>query len=205
MVLLVEKENNESYTFGQMLKQPDAADFIHPMIKKDDNHESRDHWDVVIRWEKPPDVKSILAIWDFKRKRFPDGSINKHKARLCAHGGIQQYGVNYWKTYSPTVDWISARFLMIVAQVLEIDTQAIYLVSEFPQAELEVPIYMGLPEYMELAGHVKDSSKYLLKLKRSSYGLKQASMNWHYKLKLILKIDVLWSPYHTHAYLFRKI
>ena len=33
MVLLAEKENNESYTFGQMLKQPDAADFIHAMIK----------------------------------------------------------------------------------------------------------------------------------------------------------------------------
>ena len=29
MALLTEKENNESYTFGQMLKQPDAADFIH--------------------------------------------------------------------------------------------------------------------------------------------------------------------------------
>ena len=33
MAFLAEKENNESYTFGQMLKQPDAADFIHAMIK----------------------------------------------------------------------------------------------------------------------------------------------------------------------------
>ena len=57
------------------------------MIKEADDHESRDHWDVVPRWEKPPDVKAILAIWSFKRKRFPDGRINKHKARLCAHGG----------------------------------------------------------------------------------------------------------------------
>ena len=78
-----------------MLKQPDAADFIHTMIKEADDHESRDHWDVVPRWEKPPDVKAIWAIWAFKQKRFPDGCINKHKARLCAHGGMQQYGVNY--------------------------------------------------------------------------------------------------------------
>ena len=42
MALLTEKENNESYTFGQMLKQPDAADFIHAMIKEADDHESRD-------------------------------------------------------------------------------------------------------------------------------------------------------------------
>ena len=34
MVLLTEKENNYSYNFGQMLKQPDAADFIHAMIFK---------------------------------------------------------------------------------------------------------------------------------------------------------------------------
>ena len=50
MALLAEKENNESYTFGQMLKQPDAADFIHAIIKEDGDHESRDHWDVVPRW-----------------------------------------------------------------------------------------------------------------------------------------------------------
>ena len=50
------------------------------MIKEANDHESRDHWDVVARWEKPPTVKTILAIWAFKRKRFPDGRINKHKA-----------------------------------------------------------------------------------------------------------------------------
>ena len=50
MALLIEKENNESYTFGNMLKQPDVADFIHAMIKEAYNHESRDHWDVVPRW-----------------------------------------------------------------------------------------------------------------------------------------------------------
>ena len=42
---------------------------------------------------------------------------------------------------------------------------------------------MDLPAGMELAGYRKDSSKYLLKLKRSLYGLNQASMNWHCKLK----------------------
>ena len=66
---------------------------------------------------------------------------------------------------------------MIVSQVLEIDTQAIDFVLAFPHAKLEVPVYMEFPAGMDLAGHGKDSSKYLLKLKRSLYGLKQASMN----------------------------
>ena len=96
---------------------------------------------------------------------------------------MQQYGVNYWETYSPTVNWISVHFIMIFAQVLKLDTQAIDFVLLLPQAKLEVPVYMELTAGMDLAGHGKDSSKYLLKLKRSLYGLKQALMNWHCKLK----------------------
>ena len=42
---------------------------------------------------------------------------------------------------------------------------------------------MELPAGMDLAGHKKDCSKYFLKLKRYLYGLKQASKNWHCKLK----------------------
>ena len=166
-----------------MLKQPDAADFIHAMIKEADKHESRDHWYVVPCCAKKPDVKAVLDIWDFQRNRFPDGCINKHKARLCAHGGMQQYGINYWETYSPTVNWISVSFLIIVAKVLKLDTQAIDFVLAFPQDDLEVPVYIELPAGMDLAGHGKDSSNYILKLKRSLYGLKQALMNWHCKLK----------------------
>ena len=36
---------------------------------------------------------------------------------------------------------------------------------------------------MDLAGHGKDSSKYLLKLKKYLYSLKIASLNWHNKPK----------------------
>ena len=102
------------------------------------------------------------------------------------------------------MNWISVRFLIIVAQVLKLDTQAIYFVLAFPQAELEVPVYMELPADMDLGGHGKDSSKYLLKLKRSLYGLKQASINWHCKHKTDLKIEVSWSHYKTHVYSFQR-
>ena len=95
MALLAGKENNESYTYKDMLKQPDRADFIRAMLKETDDHENRCHWEVIPRWQKPPDAKTILAIWSFKRKRYPDGRLNKHKARLCAHGGMQTWGVNY--------------------------------------------------------------------------------------------------------------
>ena len=36
---------------------------------------------------------------------------------------------------------------------------------------------------MDIAGHGKSSSKYLLKLKKCLYGFKNTSLNWHNKLK----------------------
>ena len=128
------------------------------MIKEADDRKKRNNWVIVHRWDKPPGVKNILAIWYFRRKRFPDGRMNKHRSRLCAHGGMQQYGVNYLETYSPTVNWISVRFLMIFAQIIKLDTQSIYFVLAFPQADLDVPVYMELLVGMNLPGHQKDSS-----------------------------------------------
>ena len=89
------KEANESYTFKEMLKQDDRSKFVDAMEKEISDHTSRNHWDIVLRSTMPKEMKTIMAIWSFERKRFPDGWLNKHKARLCAHGGQQQWGVNY--------------------------------------------------------------------------------------------------------------
>ena len=113
----------------------------------------------------------------FQKKEFPDGRINKWKACLCAHGGMQTYGVNCWETYAPTVNSISIRFLLIVAQILQLNTHAIDFVLAFPQADLVVPVYAELPQGMDLEGKGESSSKYVLKLTKSLYGLKQGSLN----------------------------
>ena len=52
-----------------MLKESDAAEFINAMMKEASDHESRSHWTVIPRLEKPPNVKTILAIWAFRHKR----------------------------------------------------------------------------------------------------------------------------------------
>ena len=115
MTLATEKDDNRSYTFKQILQQEDRAGFIKVVLKETNDHKTKEHWEVVPRSEKPANVKTILAIWAFKRKRYPDSRIWKYKARLCAHGGMQSFGVNYWEAYAPTVNWISIRFLLVVA------------------------------------------------------------------------------------------
>ena len=97
------------------------------------------------RSDMPENTKTIMSIWSFKRKRYPDGTLNKHKARLCAHGGMQTWGTNYWETYAPVVNWASVRLLLAVAKIHKLPSKSIDFVLAFPQADLEVPVYMELP------------------------------------------------------------
>ena len=138
-------DSNDVYTYREMLKQPDVAKFVEAMIKEVTDHEERSHWVCVPRYEMPRGTSTILAIWSFKRKRLPSGEILKWKARLCCHGGMQQWGVNYWETYAPVVSWAVVRLLLLIASLKKKPTRSIDFVLAFPQAELEVPVYMELP------------------------------------------------------------
>ena len=77
--------NNEVFMYTKALQQPNADLFINAMQKEINDHESLDHWEIVCRNTIPPGMKTIQAIWSFKSKRFPDGTLNKHKA-LRARG-----------------------------------------------------------------------------------------------------------------------
>ena len=76
--------SNETFTYKQAMHEKDYQEFVKAMIKEVDDHKNRNHWTIMNCRNMPPDTKTIMAIWSFKRKRFPDGSLNKHKARLCA-------------------------------------------------------------------------------------------------------------------------
>ena len=142
-----------------------------------------DHWDIVQRSMIPPGTKTIQAIWSFKRKHYPDGTLNKHKARLCAHGGMQQWGVSYWETYSPVVNMLTVCLLLALCNNHGLESKFIDFILAFPQADLYVNIWMELPTGIIVSGKDNESRAYVLKLKKSLYGLKQASLNWFQKLK----------------------
>ena len=51
--------------------------------------------------------KLLNAIWSYRRKRRPDGTLLKYKSRICADGSQQRDGINYFadNIYSPVVQW----------------------------------------------------------------------------------------------------
>ena len=202
-ILTTEGNSNENYTFSQAMKQDDKDKFIEAMQTEVEAHESREHWTMVERITLPIGAKTIRAIWSFKRKRFPDGRLNKHKARLCAHGGMQQWGENYWETYSPVVNMLSVRLLLAIAHIHGLDSKSIDFVLAFPQADIDIDIWMELPDGMDPSGDETNRRKYVLKLNKSLYGLKQASHNWYEKLKQALS-DRKFSPSKIDPCIFMK-
>ena len=103
MVFAENQEKNESYTFKDMWLQPEKSYIILAIIKEVEANESRSHWTLMKNSEvnnkqenKFGKLKTILSIWSLKRMIFPYGKLMKHKARLCAHGGMQQWVFDYW-------------------------------------------------------------------------------------------------------------
>ncbi len=128
----------------------------------------------------PTDTKTITSIWSFKCKRYPDGSLNKHKARLCAHGRLQTWGQKYWETYVPVVNWAGVCLILAIAKNHGLSSKSIDFVVAFPQADLEIPVFMELPIGFD-APNNEDRKFYVLWLNKSLNGLKQAGCNWFAK------------------------
>jgi hypothetical protein len=83
---------------------------------------------------------------------------------------MQQWGTNYWETYSPVVNMVTVRLILLLAQIYKFDSKAIDFVLAFPQAELDVDIWMYLP----IGFHVNtenESKSYIFKLNKSLYDI----------------------------------
>ena len=107
--------SNEVFTYKEAMTQEDAHLLVEAMQKEVADHELRNHWTIVHCSTLYKTSKPIQAIWSFKGKQCPDDTLVKHKARLCAHGGTQQWGTNYWEPYSPVVYMVTVRLILLTA------------------------------------------------------------------------------------------
>ena len=106
--------------------------------------------------------------------------VYKWKARLNVHGGKQEYGINYWETYSPVVHWFSIRLVLILSILNGWSTCQIDFVMAYPQAPIKCDMYMDIPKGFEFQG---DHRSHVLCLKKNLYGQKQAGQVWNEYLK----------------------
>mmetsp|Transcript_17586 Transcript_17586/g.24799 ORF Transcript_17586/g.24799 Transcript_17586/m.24799 type:complete len:83 (+) Transcript_17586:2579-2827(+) len=74
-----------------------------------------------------------------------------------------------WKTYSPVVNWLSVRALLIISILHDLDIRALDFVLAFSQVDLYEEVYMGL-RFGFTCGAKRE---YVLKLNKFLYGLCQ--------------------------------
>ena len=121
------------------------------------------------------------AIWSYRRKRRPDGSLLKYKCCLCADGSQQIFGIDFWETYSPVVQWSSVCMMLILSAIYGFANRQVDYVQAFPQAPIDDEVYIRIPQgfmydpSQQRLIQVKDDPKYkdkeyCIKLKRNLYG-----------------------------------
>ncbi|KFY82599.1 hypothetical protein V500_10440 [Pseudogymnoascus sp. VKM F-4518 (FW-2643)] len=127
-------------------------------------------------WEraKLPRGKRVLGCrWVFNVKYTPTGLIDRFKARLVAQGFGQVPGDDYLETFSPTIRAESLRLLLSIGASEDMDIRQIDVVSAYPRSDLHAEVYMKPPEGLYCP------EGYVLRLRKSLYGLKQSGREWY--------------------------
>ena len=136
-------------------------------------------WELI---ELPEGNRPIGCKWVYKTKRDSKGKVEKFKARLVAKGFTQREGVDYEATFSPVSSKDSFRVIMALVAHFDMELHQMDVKTAFLNGDLKEEVYMVQPE-----GFVANNSgKLVCRLKKSIYGLKQASRQWYLKFHSVV-------------------
>jgi hypothetical protein len=179
--------NPDVLHYGSMLRDSDRSEFEHDMRREMSDLLRTDTVEITHRKDVPFGLKILSVMWSFRRKRAPDWSILKHKARLCPHGGQQIEGEHFWETYAPVVNWRTVRLVLILSLLSDLQSRQIDYVNAFTQAPADCDIFMSIPAgfivengtlVFNTTGSSTSNKDYVLRIKKNMYGLRQAGNNW---------------------------
>ncbi|KAI5324142.1 hypothetical protein L3X38_033215 [Prunus dulcis] len=160
-----------------------------------DSMKNNQVWDLV---EPPEGVKPIWCKWVFKTKRASMGNIERFKARLVAKGFTQKEGIGYKETFSPVSTKDAFRIVMALIAQYDLFLHQMDVKTAFLNGRLDEEIYM-----VQYEGFIKDGEEHLVcKLKKSIYGLKQASRQWYLRFdEVVSSQGFMENPVDEYIYL----
>lgn len=171
-ILAVKANDADLPTFAEAMASEDAEGFCKAMDQEIQELVKKFAWDLVPASEPEALKKKVFGtLWAFRRKRYPDGSLRKLKARICCRGDQQVLGVDVFETYAPVISWAVVRLALTTSVAMNWATAQVDYANAFVQAKLDEPVYITCPRRYEVPGHV-------LRLKRSLYGLRESPLNW---------------------------
>ena len=127
-------------------------------------------WNLV---RPPTDREVISGKWVYKEKLGPSGQVDKYKARFK-----QMEGLDYFETFAPTCKPETYRIL------LQLSAKQGHVMHQFDvktaslHSQMEEELYSG----KDTVKQGSDGDKFVCRLNKSIYGLKQAANNWYKEL-----------------------
>ena len=156
------------------MKDIDAHHWVKAMKSEFDSMYSNQVWDLV---KVPNGIKPFCCKRVYKRKRGIYGKVETFKARLVVKGYTQKEGIDYEETFTPIAMLKSIKILLSIATHYDYEIWQMDVKIAFLNGNLDEEIYMMQPE-----GFIAKNQEHMVcKLKRSIYGLKQASKSWNIK------------------------
>ena len=132
---------------------------------------SNNTWELVTL---PPGKSPVGCRWVYTVKVGPYDQIDRFKARLVAKGYTQQYGSDYYDTFSPMAKIAVVCLLLFMAAMRSWPLFQLDIKNVFLHDDLADEIYMKQPPAFVAQGE----SGLVCKLRRSLYGLKQSPRYW---------------------------
>lgn len=149
------------------------------MNKELDALDQNETWEMT---QLPKRKKAIGSRWVYKTKYASDEKVERLKARVVARGDRQIKGKDYKHTFSPVAKFATVRALIALATAKKWELNQLDINNAFLHGYLEEEVYMKPPP-----GYNKGKPGEVCNLKRSIYGLKQASRQWNLELCKLLK------------------
>lgn len=154
-------------------KRDDKRMWLEAMQKEVDSIEKNNTWEKV---KMPENAEVLSTRWVFAMKPYEEKIQDKYKARLVVRGFAQKESFEYDQIYSPVARMSTIRTLLSVGIQNMHYFEQLDVKTAFLNGELKETIYVYPPE------GVKCKDGYVLKLKKSLYGLKQSSKCWNNKI-----------------------
>ena len=166
-------------TYEEAVSCPQSELWLEAMRDEIQSMRHNGVWELI---ELPERQRPIGCKWVYKTKRDSKGKVEKFKARLVAKGFTQREGVDYEATFSPVSSKDSFRVIMALVAHFDMELHQMDVKTAFLNGDLNEEVYMIQPE-----GFVaNDSGKLVCRLKKSIYGLKQASRQWYLKFHSVV-------------------
>ncbi|SDA08491.1 BZ3501_MvSof-1269-A2-R1_C34g00137 [Microbotryum saponariae] len=121
----------------------------------------------------PPGATIVTSKFVWKTKRNASGEVTGRKARLVAQGNRQRDGIDFSETFAPVARFSSIRCLLALAAANGYHVHQADIDKAYLHGELDHDIWMTTPRGFDFP------SDKVLRLRRSIYGLKQASRIWN--------------------------